>query len=86
MLGQVEKMNVDGANLAELAIPKALVSVTEGVLLTSDKAKNNAEKEDEEEEMANGNQNASSIPKPPPLPPILGELGPGGHMPCRSII
>ena len=77
MLSQVEKMNVD--DIAEVKV--AAAPHENGAETSTTKAAPPGEKigeDDEEEEEETDNVTVpSNIPAPPPLPPVLGELGPG---------
>ena len=75
MLSQVEKMNID--DIAEVKV----VAAENGAETSTTKAAPPGEKigeDDEEEEEETDNVAVpSNIPAPPPLPPVLGELGTG---------
>ena len=72
MLSQVEKMNVD--DIAEVKVAAAAPHENGAETSTTKAAEKTGE--DEEEETDNVAV-PSNIPAPPPLPPVLGELGPG---------
>ena len=72
MLSQVEKMNVDDIEVAAAA-PRENGAETS----TTKAAEKTGEDDEEEEEETDNVAVPSNIPAPPPLPPVLGELGPG---------
>ena len=78
MLSQVEKMNIDENTIAELKVT-ATAPHENGAESSTTKTAGDKTGEDEEDEegVADSAAVASNIPLPPPLPPILGELGPG---------
>ena len=71
-------MNVDGVKLADITVDTTvLASHKSSHALESASMEKMSKEEKEGEGEENEGQGAAAIPKPPPLPPILGELGPG---------
>ena len=79
MLSQVEKMNVDNSTIAEVkvAAPRENGAETSTTKAAPPGEKTGGEDDEEEEEETDNAALPSNIPAPPPLPPILGELGSG---------
>ena len=77
MQQQVEKMNLDGVNLADISVDVPPASGKSSTVLESTSVEKLTKKDKEGDSDEEEEQGTAVIPKPPPLPPILGELGPG---------
>ena len=75
MLSQVEKMNID--DIAEVKVAATAPHENGAETSTTKAAEKTGEDDEEEEEETDNVAVPSNIPAPPPLPPVLGELGPG---------
>ena len=75
MLSQVEKMNVD--DIAEVKVAAAENGAETSTAKAAPPWEKTGEDDEEEEEETDNIAVPSNIPAPPPLPPVLGELGTG---------
>ena len=75
MLSQVEKMNVD--DIAEVKVAAAENGAETSTTKAAPPGEKTGEDDEEEEEETDNIAVPSNIPAPPPLPPVLGELGTG---------
>ena len=77
MLSQVEKMNVDDSAIAEVKVAAAENGAETSTTKAAPPGEKTGEDDEEEEEETDNVAVPSNIPAPPPLPPVLGELGTG---------